>query len=360
MPSPPRRLPALLAACLAAAWVGPPAAAQEVSWEEQVRPLLDRFADGVGPNRLERAVEVLLRRLQAEPTDALARLELARLELARGNFGAALTAADAAISALQAVRTVREKEREERVARRKPEDPEVPALDDLEREPRLAACAVACLAAHYQLQAQLLALKSEEQKKAYFAEHPEALAQVETRQASLRDAAGDLESAGVALRAERRRRQLLLDLPRLGEPPSPLGQSDLQGQPLHLHELRGKVVLVLFWSSELPESAQAALEVDAVRRELAPRGFAVIGVSLDTKPEAQAAFVKEHGLDWRHACTGEGFRSPDARAWSVRTVPAGVLIDHKGRVRYVDPFGPDLRLAVTDLLDRRDESSGRR
>lgn len=356
MRSPPR-LAALLVACLAG---GLPALAQEDGWEDQLRPLLDRFADGVGSNRLERAVEVLLRRLTAQPTDARARIELARLELARGNLGAALTAADAAVSALQAVRAVREKEREERVAAHKPGEPEVPALDDLEREPRLAACAVAYLAAHYQLQAQLLALRSEDDKRRFFAEHPEALVQVETRQAALRDAAGDLESEGVALRAERRRRQLLLDLPRLGEPPLPLGQNDQQGKPLLLHELRGKVVLVLFWSSELPESAQAALEVDAVLRELRPRGFEVIGISLDTKTEAQAAFVQEHGLLWRHACTGEGFRSPDARAWSVRTVPAGVLIDHTGRVRYVDPFGPDLRLAVTDLLDRRDERTSRR
>lgn len=339
-----------------------PLGAQEVPWEEQLRPLLDRFADGVGTRRLDRAAEVLLKRLEREPADALARVELARLELARGNLGAALTAADGAVSALQAARALREKEQAEREKRRKPEDPALPPLEDLEREPRLAACAVACLAAHYQLQAELQGLADEEQKKRFFADHPEALGQVELRQAALREAAGDLEQAGQVLRAERARRQLLLDLPRLGEAPLPLAQTDLQGEPIQLHALRGKVVLVLFWSSELPDAVQVALEVDAVRRELGARGFEVVGINLDGKPEAQAnlkKLVQEKGLEWRHACSGEGFRSSDARAWSVRTVPSGALIDHRGRVRYVDPWGPDLRLAVTELLERREAAGGR-
>lgn len=343
------------------------APAQDQSWEQQLRPLLDRYTDDAGPRRLDRAIEILLRRLELEPTDGRARLELARLELARGNLGAALTSADAAIAAFQAARTVRDAEHEERVKRFEEKGQEPPPHPgDLEREQRVAACAVGYLAAHWQLQDQLAALQTEEEKKRFFAEHPEGLVQVERRHRTLQDAAGgELEVAGAALRDERARRDLLRSLarpeglPRLGELPPPLAQTDLQGKPLHLHELRGKVVLVLFWSTELADSAQVALEVDAVYRELRPRGFEVLAISLDTKADALRAFVESKGLEWRHACSEKGWQSSDAKAWGVRTVPSGALIDHAGRVRFVDPWGPDLRLAIVDLLDRRD-GGGRR
>jgi hypothetical protein len=159
------------------------------------------------------------------------------------------------------------------------------------------------------------------------------------------------------VRLESARRRELRTLDRLGREPRPIGQQDAAGQPIELRSYRGKALLVLFWSHSLGGCEEVVKEIDAVAKEMGPRGFEVLGVCLDAPAGPASAWLVEQGIAWRQVFAGDGLLSRDARAWGITTVPSGVLVDHTGMVRYVDPWLGDLRLAVAELLRRKEEAA---
>ncbi|MEZ6189457.1 MAG: thioredoxin-like domain-containing protein [Planctomycetota bacterium] len=300
------------------------ASAQD-AWRERVDALLDRWADDAGERRLERAHEVLVSHLVRVPDDPEARLELSRLELAQDNYRAAITAADLALERIQAT---------ERGA-------------NLQGQ----ALAVSLLAARYLVHEQLDGLEAEgEDAQRYLEQQTAALDG--RRQALARVLEGE-EAATEALARELRRRQTLQTLDLLGGVPRPLGTDDTDGKPIDLTRYRGQVTLIVFWSTT-PVDCKPQLErIEAVREAHAEAGFSVIGINLDPERETMDQTVSALGLEWRHVYGGQGLTSTDAQAWGVKQVPSGVLLDTSGRIRYVNPWGPDLEAKVADLLARR-------
>lgn len=116
------------------------------------------------------------------------------------------------------------------------------------------------------------------------------------------------------------------------------------GREVTIDDLRGKVVLIDFWSTtcapcvaELPD----LIELYERNRE---RGLEVIGVSLDEAPEnggreALLAFVEEHGVPWPQYYQGNGFDSHFSTGWGVGSIPAAFLVDRRGRLRTTEARG---------------------
>lgn len=341
----------LVAALGVALLAGSARAQPQQDWRAQVDALLDRWADDPGADRLERARALLERRAEQAKDDPAAQVELARVLLALGRASEALTAAERALERMHA---------EEEGARLRlgavNQDRARAGLDPLEVGPELAerraqALGLAFLAAHEHTLARARALEGD--AAAAFLTGRQA--ELSRRRQTLLAASGGEQGAGAVLAQERARRQHLRALDRLGREPRPLGQLDAAGQAVELGAYRGKVLLVVFWSLSL-DPEDVLVEVDRVLRDLGPRGFEVLGVCLDEPGGAASEWLHQQGIAWRQVFTGEGLLSRDARAWQVETVPAGVLVDHTGRVRWVDPWEGDLRLAVSELLRRKDEA----
>ena len=137
----------------------------------------------------------------------------------------------------------------------------------------------------------------------------------------------------------------------------------VQGGPLQLHGLRGKVVLLRFFmDSECPLCRATAPALNALHEEFGPRGLVVIGM-YTPKPRPRATSVDEV----RRHVHAYGFRFPVAvdddwaalrRLWLDRVPDAdftssSLLIDGDGIVRHVHPggaFAPD----AADSQARRD------
>ena len=123
----------------------------------------------------------------------------------------------------------------------------------------------------------------------------------------------------------------------------------VQGGPLQLVELRGKVVLVRFFMSpECPMCSATAPSLNELHRELAPRGLVVVGM-FTPKPRPRSTTVDEvRGYvetyrfhfpvavddDWRALRALWLDRVPDAAFTS-----SSLLIDKRGIVRHVHPGG---------------------
>ena len=150
----------------------------------------------------------------------------------------------------------------------------------------------------------------------------------------------------------------------------------VQGGPLSLAKLRGKVVLVRFFTdAQCPFCSATAPALNALDSDFRERGLVVVGF-YTPKPAPRATAAE----DVRRTVAAYGFRFPvaiDDRWKALRTLwldrasgaawtSASLLIDRRGIVRWIHPggvFSPDagdpqarrdyqdIRLAVETLLD---------
>lgn len=123
----------------------------------------------------------------------------------------------------------------------------------------------------------------------------------------------------------------------------------VQGGPLSLSDLRGKVVLVRFFTDpECPFCSATAPALNEFDRDFRSRGLVVVGF-YTPKPRPRPVSVG----DVRRTVTAYGFRFPVAvddgwkalrRLWLDRSPGAGwtsaaLVIDRDGIVRHVHPGG---------------------
>ena len=127
---------------------------------------------------------------------------------------------------------------------------------------------------------------------------------------------------------------------RAGEPrPAPALRGDrwLGSAPLTLETLRGKVVLVEFWTFACSNCQNVEPYLKAWHAKYQAEGLTVIGVhcpEFDRERELSSlrAYLREHGIAYP-VLVDNGFRT--WRAYGNRYWPAIYLIDKRGRIRHV-------------------------
>ena len=125
------------------------------------------------------------------------------------------------------------------------------------------------------------------------------------------------------------------------------------GTAFKLSDHRGKVVLVIYWSSANPSSIQVQERLKALHDVYRPQGLLIIGVNLD---RGRPTFEKARAglsVPWTQCFDGKAFHSPAATVVGVTRIPSNVLVDSQGRVHSLDRWGRQLRAAVVSLLEKR-------
>ncbi len=70
------------------------------------------------------------------------------------------------------------------------------------------------------------------------------------------------------------------------------------------------------------------------------RPFSIVGVNALDSEEVYRAGIKEHKLSWISAFQGQS-EAPISDLFRVDGYPTVVLIDHEGKIRFLDHFGLD-------------------
>jgi peroxiredoxin len=107
---------------------------------------------------------------------------------------------------------------------------------------------------------------------------------------------------------------------------------DLQGNPVQLSSLRGKVVLLNFWASWcLPCQAELP-DLSALYQEYgAQHNFVVLMINMEEQPGAVQAFAQKFNVNAPLLLDESGQLS--ATTYEVRSLPTTMIIDRQGRVR---------------------------
>ena len=107
---------------------------------------------------------------------------------------------------------------------------------------------------------------------------------------------------------------------------------DQPGASVSNDAIRGQVAYVDFWASWCVPCRQSMPALDALYRRHGPAGFTVVGVNKDVSEGDAKRFMQRVPVAFPLvADDGDGL----ARAFGVKAMPSGYLIDRKGVVRHV-------------------------
>ena len=128
-------------------------------------------------------------------------------------------------------------------------------------------------------------------------------------------------------------------------------EKDLDGKPLSVGALKGKVVLVDFWATWCGPCRAELPNVIATYKKYHAQGFEIIGVSLDSDRTKLDSFLKQQdGMVWPQFFDGEGWSNKLAVKYGVESIPFTVLIGPDGKVIGKDLRGEMLGAAVAHAL----------
>lgn len=131
--------------------------------------------------------------------------------------------------------------------------------------------------------------------------------------------------------------------------PLPLKFTAVDGRPVDLASLKGKVVLIDFWATWCGPCVKELPNVKATYAKLQLKGFEIIGISFDKDKNALTKFTAAKGMPWPQYFDGRSWNNMFGRQWGIHSIPTMWLVDKKGNLRDVAARG-GLEAKVQKLL----------
>lgn len=123
----------------------------------------------------------------------------------------------------------------------------------------------------------------------------------------------------------------------------------IDGRDVDIEQLRGKVVMIDFWATWCPPCVAKIPDLVKTYAKLQPRGFEIIGISLDPDQPAMEAFLKEKGVTWPQYFDGKGWGNEISSRYGIGALPAVWLVNKKGMVVNTEALY-DLEANIEKLL----------
>jgi len=129
-------------------------------------------------------------------------------------------------------------------------------------------------------------------------------------------------------------------------------QNDVNGKPLSLAGLKGKVVLIDFWASWCHPCRAENPNLKEQYKLYKDRGFEILSVSLDSEKKNWLHAIEQDGLPWLHVSDLKGWNNQVGRLYGVRAVPACFLVDAGGKIIANDVRGETLNQKLAEIFGK--------
>jgi peroxiredoxin len=116
--------------------------------------------------------------------------------------------------------------------------------------------------------------------------------------------------------------------------PCELAFTAFDGRAVDLREFRGRVVLIAFFAGSGGSSEKHLSQLRALAERHGAENLAVLGVSFDRTREAVQEVITRHGISWPVHFDGQGWSNALGVRFHVRVLPAYLLIDRQGVLRF--------------------------
>jgi peroxiredoxin len=124
-----------------------------------------------------------------------------------------------------------------------------------------------------------------------------------------------------------------------------------EGKKIALSSLKGKYVLLTFWSTRSSESVRENLQLKDLYRQYSKKGFEIYQISIDTNEEEWKSAVKFDELPWISTREDDSTNMLNARLFNVRALPSNFLFDKEGKIVATNLHGKALQIKLEQLFN---------
>jgi thiol-disulfide isomerase/thioredoxin len=127
-------------------------------------------------------------------------------------------------------------------------------------------------------------------------------------------------------------------------------QNDVNGVPFSLAAFKGKIVLIDFWASWCVPCRKESPVIKDLYKQYKPKGFEVIGISLDTDKEKWKTAIAQDGLSWIQLSDLKADNEV-AKKFQISAIPFNILIDKNGEIIATELKGMALEKILRKLFN---------
>jgi thiol-disulfide isomerase/thioredoxin len=142
----------------------------------------------------------------------------------------------------------------------------------------------------------------------------------------------------------------------IGDAAPEVVSQDLDGRPVRLSALKGKVVVLDIWATWCGPCRAMIPHERAMVERLQGKPFELVSISADDDVDTVRKFVAREKMPWTHWYNGP--EGGIIEEWGVQGFPTIYVLDADGVIRYKDLRGEKLENAVNRLLDELAKKGG--
>lgn len=133
-----------------------------------------------------------------------------------------------------------------------------------------------------------------------------------------------------------------LDAEIADRPAPPWSLTTLDGQPISLESLRGKVVFLNFWASWCPPCREEMPSMEQLARKYQSRDLVMVAISQDTERDQLDAFLQQFMPQGQAAMriAVDPSAGKISQSYGTKLLPETYIIDRQGRIvaRFVNKY----------------------
>jgi hypothetical protein len=126
---------------------------------------------------------------------------------------------------------------------------------------------------------------------------------------------------------------------------------DIKGKRIALSSLRGKYVLLTFWSVRSRECVEENLQLKEFYKMYSKKGFEIYQINIDESETDWKSAVKYDELPWISTREDDPLNPKNVLIFNVKNLPTNYLFDKNGKIIGSNLHGKSLQLRLVQLFN---------